>query len=60
MHSNFFQEQKMVPLDDREDIVNLIETINDSGRLRLCFLSSHSIKLFHQRKGAGIETIPLF
>lgn len=55
-----FKEQKMVLLDDREDIVNLIETINDSGRLRLCFLSSHSIKLFHQRKGAGIETIPLF
>ena len=29
MHSNLFQEQKMVLLDDRGDIVNLIETLND-------------------------------
>ena len=29
MHSNLFQEQIMVLLDDRGDIVNLIETIND-------------------------------
>lgn len=52
MHSNLFQEQKMV-LDDRGDSVNLIEAINDSVGLRLCFLSSHSIKRLHQRKGAG-------
>ena len=29
MHSNLFQEQKTVLLDDRGDIVSLIETIND-------------------------------
>lgn len=52
MHSNLIQEQKMV-LDDRGVIVNLIEAINDSVGLRLCFLSFHSIKLLHQRKVAG-------
>lgn len=29
MHSNLFQEQKTVLLDDRGDIVSLIETINE-------------------------------
>ena len=29
MHSNLFQEQKTVLLDDRGDVVSLIETIND-------------------------------
>ena len=31
MHSNLFQEQKTVLLDDRGDIVSLIETINEQG-----------------------------
>lgn len=43
----------MVLLDDRENIDNLIEMVSDSGGLRLCFLSLHSIKLRHQGKGAG-------
>lgn len=43
----------MIVLDDKGETDNLIDTVNDSGRLRLGFLSFNSIKLFHKRKGVG-------